>query len=195
MRAKDRPLQNDWIPDEEFDALLAKWFGNIARVLLPGRSYYIWGGYSNVFNYPKALVDADLYFSQLIVWVKGHPVLTRRDYLGDHELCWYGWKPGAAHLWVGPNNVTDVWAVKKVPPQQMVHLTQKSVELSVRPMQYSSRPGENVLDLFLGSASTLIAAEQTGRRCFGIEIDPAYCDVGIRRWEEFTGKKARRAKR
>ena len=69
---------------------------------------------------------------------------------------------GAAHHFFGPNNATDVWSVKKINPQSMVHLTEKPVELAARAMQYSSRPGENVLDLFGGSGSTLIAAEQTG---------------------------------
>jgi DNA modification methylase len=195
MRAKDRPLENDFLSDEEFLRLLRAWFGNISRVLLPGRSFYIWGGYSNLGNFPPVLKECGLYFSQAIVWNKLHPVLTRKDFLGCFELSYYGWKEGAAHLWLGPNNVPDLWEVKKVAPQHMRHLTEKAVELSVRPMQYSSRPGENVLDLFLGSASTLVAAEQTGRRCFGIEIDPAYADIGVRRWEEFTGKKAERCRK
>ena len=86
----------------------------------------------------------------------------------------------------------DVWSVKKVNPQNMVHLTEKPVELAVRAMQYSSRAGENVLDLFGGSGSTLIAAEQTGRRAFLMELDPLYADVIVQRFENFTGKKARR---
>jgi len=87
---------------------------------------------------------------------------------------------------------SDVWSVKKINPQSMIHLTEKPVELAVRAIQYSSRPGENVLDLFGGSGSTLIACEQTGRRAFLMEIDPLYCDVIVRRWEEFTGRKAER---
>jgi DNA modification methylase len=75
----------------------------------------------------------------------------------------------------------------------MVHLTEKPVELAARAMQYSSRPGERILDLFGGSGSTLIAAEQTGRKAFLMEIDPAYCDVIVQRWEQFTGRKAERA--
>ena len=110
---------------------------------------------------------------------KEHPVLTRKDYMGDHEWAFYGWREGAAHQFFGPSNATDVWSVKKVNPQNMVHLTEKPVELAVRAMQYSSRPDENVLDLFGGSGSTLIAAEQTGRRCFLLELDPLYCDVMV----------------
>jgi DNA modification methylase len=192
MRAKDRPLANDFVSDEEFERLLHAWFGNIARVLLPGRALYCWGGYANCANYPPVLKACGLYFSQAIIWVKEHPVLTRKDFMGNHEWCFYCWREGAAHVYLGPNNATDVWSVKKVNPQAMIHLTEKPVELAVRAMQYSSRAGENVLDLFGGSGSTLIAAEQTGRRAFLMELDSLYCDVIVQRWEKFTGRKAER---
>ena len=192
LRAKDRPLANDFVSDEAFDGLLDAWFGNMSRVLEPGRGFYVWGGYANLGNYPPFLKKHALYFSQGIVWDKQHPVLTRKDFMGAFEICFYGWREGAAHLYLGPNNATDLWHVKKVNPQSMVHLTEKPVELAVRSMQYSSRPGENVLDLFGGSGSTLIAAEQTGRKALLMEIDPLYCDVIVRRWEEFTGRKADR---
>ncbi len=192
LRPKDRPLANDFVSDEAFDAMLRAWFGNIARVLKPGRAFYIWGGYANCGNYPPVLKACELYFSQAIIWVKEHPVLTRKDFMGNHEWCFYGWREGAAHLFVGPNNAVDVWSVKKVNPQSMIHLTEKPVELAVRAMQYSSRAGENVLDLFGGSGSTLIAAEQTGRQAFLMELDCLYADVIVERWEKFTGKKADR---
>jgi DNA modification methylase len=192
MRAKDRPLANDFVTDEAFDQMLHAWFGNIARVLAPGRAFYIWGGYANIGNYPPVLKACGLYFSQAIIWHKQHPVLTRKDYMGDHEWCFYGWREGAAHVFLGPNNVPDVWPVKKINPNAMIHLTEKPVELAIRAMQYSSRPGENVLDLFGGSGSTLIGAEQTGRRAFLMELDPPYCDVIVERWEKFTGRRAER---
>jgi len=192
LRARDRAIEGDFLSDEEFARLLLAWFGNIQRVLEPGRSFYIWGGYSNIWNYPNALKESELYFSQMIIWVKEHPVLTRKDFMGNHEWCFYGWREGAAHKFFGPANVTDVCSVKKVNPQLMVHLTEKPVELAVRAMQYSSLQGENVLDLFGGSGSTLIAAEQTGRWAFLMEIDTLYCDVIVQRWEKFTGKKAER---
>jgi DNA modification methylase len=190
LRAKDRPLANDFVSDEEFDRLLRAWFGNLARVLLPGHGFYIWGGYANCGNYPPVLKEMGLYFSQAIIWDKQHPVLTRKDYMGAHEWCFYGWREGAGHHFYGPNNATDLWAIKKVNPQSMIHLTEKPVELASRAMEYSSKPGENVLDLFGGSGSTLIAAEQTGRKAFLMELDPLYCDVIVSRWEQFTGKKA-----
>ena len=192
MRAKDRPLENDFVSDEQFDRLLSAWFGNIARVLVPGRGFYIWGGYANCGNYPPVLKVTGLYFAQAIIWDKQHPVLTRKDFMGAHEWCFYGWREGAAHQFLGPHNATDLWHVKKVNPQSMIHLTEKPVELAVRAIQYSSRAGENVLDLFGGSGSTLIGCEQTDRKAFLMELDPPYCDVIIERWQKFTGKKAER---
>jgi DNA modification methylase len=190
MRAKDRPLANDFVSDAEFDRLLDAWFGNASRVLQPGRGFYIWGGYANCGNYPPFLKKHELYFSQAIIWDKQHPVLTRKDFMGAHEWCFYGWKEGAAHKFYGPNNAQDLWHVKKIPPQQMEHLTSKLAELAVRAMQYSSIPGENVLDLFGGSGSTLIAAQQTKRKAFLMEIDPPYCDVIADRFQRFTGQPA-----
>jgi len=190
LRPKDRPLVNDFVSDDEFNRLLHAWFGNIARVLAPGRGFYIWGGYANCGNYPPVLKACGLYFSQAIIWVKEHPVLTRKDFMGNHEWSFYGWREGAAHVYLGPNNATDVWSVKKINPQQMEHLTAKPAELAVRAMQYSSRVGENVLDLFGGSGSTLIAAEQTGRRAYLMELDSLYCDVICDRFQRFSGKPA-----
>jgi len=254
LRPKDRPLENDFVSDEEFDRLLDAWFGNVARVMKPGGVFYIWGGYANMQNYPPFLKKYNLYFSQAIIWIKDHPVLTRKDYMGDHEWCFYGWKLGAAHKFYGPNNATDawqlskdhngncsigsgirlnfpdgsrldvlppsdkhrvrevesseeavnligmnsttdVWRVKKVSSQETVHLTQKPTELGVRALQYSTLPGENVLELFGGSGSTLIACEMTGRRCFAMEIDRWYTDVIVQRWQEFTGRKAELVRR
>jgi DNA modification methylase len=192
LRAKDRPLANDFLSDDEFKRLLHAWFGNLARVLEPGRGFYIWGGYANLGNYPPVLKECELYFSQAVVWNKLHPVLTRKDMMGCFELAFYGWKEGAGHKFYGPNNALDLWEVKKVNPQNMCHLTEKPVELATRALQYSSQPGENVLDLFGGSGSTLIAAEQTGRHAFLMEIDPLYYDVIVSRWEKFTGNKASR---
>ena len=192
MRPKDRPLKNDFVTDEEFEKLLNAWFGNISRVLLPGRCFYIWGGYANCGNYPPVLKQHGLYFSQAIIWDKQHPVLTRKDFMGAHEWCFYGWREGAGHEFYGPTNARDLWHVKKVNPQSMIHLTEKPVELAARAIQYSSLPGENVLDLFGGSGSTLIACVQLGRRAYLMELDTLYCDVIVQRWEGFTGKKAQR---
>ena len=110
--------------------------------------------------------------------------------MGAFELAYYGWKEGAAHQYFGPPNATDLWAVKKVNPVAMIHLTEKPIELAARAIQYSSKRGENVLDLFGGSGSTLAACEQTDRSAYLMEIDPAYCDVIVERWQKLSGREA-----
>ena len=191
LRAKDRPLENDFLTDAEFDKMLLAWFGNISRVLVAGRGFYIWGGYANLGNYPAPLEKCGLYFSQGVVWDKEHPVLTRKDFMGAFEICFYGWKKGAAHKWFGPTNATDLWHLKKISPNKMIHLTEKPVELAERAIGYSSQIDENVLDLFGGSGSTLIACERMDRNAFLMELDELYCDVIVQRWENYTGKKAK----
>ncbi|MHB1126870.1 MAG: DNA methyltransferase [Bacillota bacterium] len=101
----------------------------------------------------------------------------------------YGWKPGQAHKWYGGRKEATVWFYDK-PLRNAEHPTMKPVGIPVKAIQNSSRPGEIVLDTFAGSGFTLIAAEQTDRTAYLMEIDPVYCDVIVKRWEEFTGKKA-----
>lgn len=191
MRARDRVLENDFMSEEAFMVMLKAWFGQMARVLEPGRSFYIWGGYANIFNYAEAFRGLGLYFAQPVIWVKQHPVLTRKDFMANHEWCFYGWKEGAGHYFnPAITNAVDVWEVKNINPAAMVHLTEKPAELATRALIYSSHVGENVLDLFGGSGSTLIACHQSNRRAYLMEIDPLYCDVIVKRYEQFTGEKA-----
>jgi DNA modification methylase len=203
LSAKDVPPKGGFVSNADFDKSLRAWFDNIARVLIPGCPFYIWGGYSNLRNYLPILDTAkpDLHFAQIIVWIKSWPVFSanRKDFMGDSELCFYGWKEGAQHRWYGPTNakdvwdikdpnppVTDVWRVRKVAPTSMCHLTEKPVELATRALQYSSQAGENVLDLFGGSGSTLIGCEQMNRHAFLMELDTLYCDVIRQRWSDFV---------
>ena len=164
MRAKDRPLANDFVTDESSIELLHAWFGNIARVLLPGRGFYIWGGYANCGNYPGRLKARGLYFCQAIIWDKQHPVLTRKDFMGAHEWCFYGWKEGLAASVLRAQQRDRCVACQEDQSAEHGHLTEKPVELAVRAIQYSSRAGENVLDLFGGSGSTLIGASKPAAR-------------------------------
>lgn len=132
-------------------------------------------------NAKQILVEAGLYFSQMIIWDKQHPVMTRKDYMGAHEWCFYCWKEGAAHRFFGPANETDLWHVKKVTPQKMIHLTEKPVELAVRAIKNSSLQGENVLDLFGGSGTTCAVAVKTGRRFLGIDVRESQVSLSTRR--------------
>ena len=123
------------------------------------------------------------------MWRKQTLVMGRQDYQWIHEPCLYGWKEGAAHGWYSDRKQTTVLEFDR-PTSSEVHPTMKPVALFEYLMGNSTQPKGLVYDPFLGSGTTVIAAEQLGRRCFGMEISPAYCDVVVERWENFTGKKA-----
>lgn len=133
------------------------------------------------------LVESNWHIQSQLIWDKKRLILGRADYQWRHEICWYGYK-GQNHFWCGDRDQTSVWEQKR--DSNYDHPTQKPVELAERAMNNSSKNGDAVLDLFLGSGSTLVACEKTNRRCFGMEIDPHYIDVIIARWERFSGKKA-----
>ena len=123
------------------------------------------------------------------MWVKNHHVLGRADYHYRHEPFFYGWKKGATHNFYGGGLKSTAWDIKR-PENSDLHPTMKPVELILEILKNSSKEEDIVLDLFLGSGTSVIAAEKSNRICYGIEIDPFYCDVIIKRWEEYTGKKA-----
>ncbi len=189
-RAKLRPLLNDSMKASDFEPLAAKWFGQMARVLAPGRACYIWGGHSNLALFPRLMADAGLHFANTIVWVKNGLTLSFKDYKSKHELCFYGWRKGAPHEFFGPKNAVDVWPENGVHWSRRHHLTEKPIGLAERAITASTQPGEHVLDLFGGSGSTLFAAEKLSRKACLMELDPLHCDSIVRRWEQQTGRKA-----
>ena len=153
LRPKDRPLANDFVSDEEFDDAPCVVRQHRARAAARPRVLHL-GRVRQLRQLPAGTEGrASCTSRQAIIWVKEHPVLTRKDFMGNHEWCFYGWREGAAHQFFGPNNADGRVAVKKVNPQSMVHLTEKPVELAVRAMQYSSRAGRERLDLFGGAAA------------------------------------------
>ncbi len=133
-----------------------------------------------------ALRDAELPVHQTVIWVKDHFVLGHGDLHYRHEPLLYGWRAGAPHLYRGDRTQDTVWEIPR-PARSAVHPTMKPCRLVERALRNSSRPGERVLDPFLGSGTTLIAAEMTERVGLGIELDPAYCQVALERWAAFTG--------
>ena len=140
----------------------------------------------------RILQDAGAHWSDTIIWAKDRFTLGRADYQRQYEPLWYGWREGAKHHWRGDRDQGDIWHIAR-PSDSELHPTMKPLALIERAIENSSQPGESVLDLFLGSGSTLIAAERTGRLCYAMEQEPRYVDVAVARWEAFSGEKARPA--
>ena len=157
--------------------------------LRPGGAFYIAGPDGTLFL--DALREVGWRLRQQLVWVKDTSTFGRSDYQWRHESLLYGWQDGAAHYWAGDRKQDTVWEIAR-PVRSESHPTMKPVELVTRSLENSSRANDAVYDPFVGSGTTLIAAEQLGRRCYAMEIDPRYVAVAIKRWEDFTGRMAER---
>ena len=182
-------IQNDHMADGAFYQFLLKAYQNLAAVTKEGAGIYVFHADTEGVNFRRALVEAGWKLAQCCVWVKQTLVLGRQDYHWQHEPILYGWKPGAAHRWFTDRKQTTVWNFDK-PARSKEHPTMKPVDLVSYPIVNSSRNGDVVLDTFGGSGSTLIACAKHGREARLIEIDPIYCDVILRRWQEWSGEKA-----
>jgi len=188
---KAREIMNDnFATDKEWQDFLSGTMGCINIVTLPGCPIYCVMGASEWPAVDKALRDADFHWSSTIIWAKDTLVLSRKDYHTQYEPIWYGWKSDGPRIWtVQDRKQSDLWQCKR-PKRSDLHPTTKPVELIERALLNSSNHGVIVFEPFCGSGSTLIACEKTGRRCNAMELDPKYCDVIVKRWEDFTGKKA-----
>ncbi len=177
----------DNLSQEEYEEFLKKLFANIDKVLEPGCSFYIWNGHCQFAPMHRLLTDLNYHIGCVLTWAKPNFAISYGDYHQQTEFCLYGWKEGEKHRWYGGVNESSLWQVKRDPTSQYRHPTQKPCELAARAIRNSSERGDIVLDLCLGSGSTLIAAESIDRRCFGIEIDPKYCDAIVRRYIAYKG--------
>jgi DNA modification methylase len=135
-----------------------------------------------------SLIDCGFDLRANIIWAKSQMLIGRGDYHWKHEPCWYAVRAGKTGHWQGDRTQTTVWDIDKPRKSETGHSTQKPVECMKRPIENNSRPGDAVYEPFSGSGTTIIAAEMTGRRCYAMELSPAYVDVAVRRWEEFTGR-------
>jgi DNA modification methylase len=190
-------LQNDTAAG--LRGLLDSSFANAAKSCVDGAAFYVArppGALSVTFG--NAILDAGWRIHQELQWVKDSMVLGHSDYHIKHETIVFGYMPGGGRRgrggdgWYGDNSQTSVFEVDR-PKASPDHPTGKPVDLIMQHLANSSRPDDLVIDLFGGSGSTLIACEQTNRRCAMMEIDPTYCDVIVLRWEQFTGLTASRA--
>jgi DNA modification methylase len=169
-----------------------------AYALFPGDVAYVWHGALRGDVVAADLAACGLQLRAQIIWAKQHFTLSRGDYHWKHETCWYAVREGKASHWRGDRTQTTVWEIANNNPfgnqqreQSWGHGTQKPVECMRRPIANNSRPGQAIYDPFLGSGTSLIAAEMTGRVCFGLELNPVYVDVVVKRWQGFTGRAAR----
>ena len=182
-------IMNDSMDDSTFRQFLRDAFVAADAVMKQGAVYYIWHADSEGYNFRGACRDAGWTVRQTLIWAKDSMVMGRQDYHWKHEPCLYGWKDGAAHLWASDRKQTTIIECKK-PRVNDIHPTMKPVELMEYQILNNTKGQDVVLDLFGGSGSTLIACEKTGRKARLMELDPKYCDVIVKRWEDFTGKKA-----
>ena len=162
-----------------------------AWALFPGDVTYVWhaGQYANIVV--DSLAACDFKIRSQIIWVKNNIVMSRGDYHYKHEPCWYAVRKNKKGHYCGGRKQSTVWEIDKPRKSETGHSTQKPVECMKRPIENNSSPGQAVYDPFLGSGTTLIAAEMTGRSCHGLELHPPYCDVIIKRWQDFTGESAK----
>jgi len=182
-------IENDAMFDEEFRAFLRRAYVAADAHMRPGAAFYIWHADSEGLNFRGAAKDVGWQVRQCLVWNKNVMVMGRQDYHWKHEPCLYGWKAGAAHIWESDRKQVTVLEFNR-PNRNAEHPTMKPVDLIQYQVENSSRPGNTVLDLFGGSGTTLMACERSGRINRSMELDPKYCDVIVRRWQKYTGKRA-----
>jgi site-specific DNA-methyltransferase (adenine-specific) len=182
-------IKNDAMGDDQFRQFLRDAYVAADAVMKSGAVFYIWHADSEGYNFRGAAHDAGWKVRQCLIWKKSTMVMGRQDYHWKHEPCLYGWKEGAGHLWSADRKQTTILEFDK-PSRNGEHPTMKPVALFEYQMLNNTKGGDIVLDSFGGSGTTLIAAEKNGRYSRLMELDPKYCDVIVKRWEDFTGKKA-----
>jgi len=187
---KDRKILNDHMEEDEWADFVMGFCSCLKLASKGGCMTYLVMSAQEWAVVDKTLRDSGFHWSSTIIWAKDALVISRKDYHTQYEPIWYGWNADDSRL--SPlldRKQSDVWNVDR-PRVSKLHPTTKPVELVERAINNSTQRTNLVLDLFLGSGSTLIAAEKTGRRCFGMELDEKYCDVVVKRWQEYTGKEA-----
>ncbi|CAM3100990.1 DNA modification methylase [Paracoccus aminovorans] len=159
-----------------------------AWALFPGDVAYVWHGALHATTVADSLIASGFNIRSQIIWAKDRLILSRGDYHWQHEPCWYAVRAKGKGHWAGDRKQTTLWHItSRDQDAETVHGTQKPVECMRRPVLNNSSPGQAIYEPFMGSGTTLIAAETTGRTCLGIELNPAYVDVAIERWQNLTG--------
>lgn len=187
-----RRIYMDDLTQEDYEAWLGQVMDRVFTVMAPGAAFYIWNGHRQFGPMHAMLSHGGAHVSCVIVWAKESFAIGYGDYSQQTEFCLYGWRQhkkgdSVAHRWYGPTNESTLWRIHRDRTRDYRHPTQKPLALAERAIHNSSRRGDVILDLFLGSGSTLIAADRLGRRCRGMEIDPRYCDAIVRRYLQHVG--------
>jgi len=181
-----RTVRNDNLGEGFYDFLLIACQNILSHT---DGAVYIFMACAELHTLQRAFVDAGGHWSTFIIWAKNTFTLGRSDYQRQYEPILYGWREGDKHHWCGDRDQGDVWRFDK-PTASPLHPTTKPVPLIQRAIENSSSNGDILLDPFLGSGTTLIACERSGRTCYGMELEPHYVDVAVKRWESFTGETA-----
>lgn len=210
-------IENDNMSDAAFYEFLKAAFSSADNVMKDGATFYIWHGESEGLNFRKACKETKWDLKQCLIWVKSQIVIGRQDYQWKHEPCLYGWKAGGKHYFIKNRKQATVidndvdlelmtaeelrdFIYEMIEPSSVIredkpqrnaeHPTMKPIPLIKKQVKNSTRKGGTVLDIFGGSGTTLLACEELDRTCYMCELDPRYCDVIIKRWEELTGNNA-----
>jgi DNA modification methylase len=187
---KVRTIMNDHMNEGQWDEFVGQFCKTLKDYSEPGAPIYLVMSAQEWPVIDRNLREVGFHWSSTVIWAKDRLVLSRKDYHTQYEPIWYGWNNEAARLAiVEDRKQSDLWEIER-PSRSELHPTMKPIELVQKSIVNSSKPGNIVLDSFGGSGSTLIACEQTNRKCRMVELDPQYCDVIIARWEKFTGKTA-----
>lgn len=176
-------IKNDNMRDNDFYNFLLSSYTTINRSLKPGSAVYVFHADSEGKNFRAAMCDSGIKLKQCCIWVKNSIVMGRQDFHWQHEPVLYGWTEGDSHRWYSDRKQSTIWNFDRK-NKNTHHPTMKPVDLVSYPMKCSTQKGESVFDPFLGSGTTMIAAEQIGRICYGMEIDPKYCAVILERMSE-----------
>jgi DNA modification methylase len=161
-----------------------------AWALFPGDVAYVWHAGNMAHVVAESLLSCDLHIRAQVIWAKSHFAIGRGDYHPQHEPCWYAVRKGKTGHYDGGRKQSTLWQIDKPQKSETGHSTQKPVECMKRPIENNSSPGQAVYEPFSGSGTTIIAAEMTGRCCHAIELNPAYVDIAVERWQNFTGQEA-----
>jgi site-specific DNA-methyltransferase (adenine-specific) len=180
-------LYKDDLNEKDYEKWIKNVLNNIRCYLKEGASAYIWNGHAKFYFVHQVLKELGFHVSTVITWAKPTFAISYGNFNQQTEFCIFSWLKNGPHKWYGPTNETNLWEISRDKASELIHPTQKSVQIPSRAIRNSSIKGDIIFDGFLGSGSSLIAAESLGRCCYGMEIEPRYVDAIVKRYIDFVG--------